>query len=179
MKVIFDINDRRAFWGMLNIVHTIIVASEGLLIEAAAATDERGLKEYFRHHLSEERGHAAWLARDLHDLGAAPAFDLDTAAIPGSQYYLVRHVDARALLGYMLALEGESTPIEMVDALEKAHGVGCGCLRHHAEQDPEHRKALMEMIEVYPSPWIGPVNAWTKERVTERFLTVGRRADAD
>src|SRR5277367_3957194 len=126
--------------------HTII-ASEDLLIEAAMRSDG-ALEDYFRAHLAEEEGHARWLAEDLASVG----IDVEKTRIPveavemvGSVYYMVFHVDPRALLGYMQALEREEWPL--MAQWEAEHPASLlRTLKHHAEHDPAHARELKRII---------------------------------
>lgn len=132
--------DRLAF------CYQVIIASECLLEEAIHMLGDDGfegeLKNFYKHHLEDERGHATWLKEDLGDHPVNLHFG--AAQIAGTAYYLVRHVHPVALMGYMMALEGRPIPMEYVEALEREHGVAAGrTLRLHAEEDPGHHAELL------------------------------------
>lgn len=136
----------------------VIAASEDLIRVAMDECDDDGLWGYLSSHLNEERGHEAWLAKDLSDYG------IDAALVPkfrravamaGSQYYLIKHQSPYALLGYMAVLEGFPVSLDAVAALEVAHGKSLfRTLRYHAEHDLDHRKELFAFIDANPRPEI-------------------------
>jgi hypothetical protein len=142
-------------------VHDAIVASEQLLIDAVASIDllpkssfHERLAQYYNSHLEEERDHVKWLQEDLKSVGVNVPVELPNKwamSMAGSQYYLLKHAHPAALLGYMAVLEGDPTPVEVVDFLEHAHGKQLlRCLRIHAVKDLEHRKELFEVIDDTP-----------------------------
>lgn len=134
------------FCANLSFVYRMIVASAPLLRFAEQRTDGV-LADYYRRHLEEETDHDAMLLADLKRLGVdvVPRFHM-AAEIAGSQYYLIAHDQPALLLGYMLALESNAMPLDLVDDLERHYGVELSCLRHHAEHDPAHKRDLLEMI---------------------------------
>ncbi len=120
----------------LKFVYSLSVAIESLLVMA-------GMPE--KYH--EEKGHADWLKRDLEALGeTVPVIDHDAAMMAGSQYYYIRHVDPRMLLGYMAAMECRPMPLESVDMLESQYGP-LPCLRHHAIADIDHGNEVLLQID--------------------------------
>jgi hypothetical protein len=130
--------------------YQVITASERLLHEAAQESTGT-LRDYYISHLEEERGHAEWLENDLKTQGVnvreQPLIRV-AVAMAGTQYYLIKHVDPAALLGYMAVLEGLPTSLEAVDLLEAMHGKELlKTLRFHAEHDLEHRKELFNVID--------------------------------
>lgn len=140
-----DLADRNTFIANLIFVYQVIVATEALLSEAAPS------REFYRAHLTEEKDHAAWLAEDLESAGvnvrAQPVFP-EAIAMVGSQYYLIRHVDPVALLGYMAVLECFPGSMAHVEVLERIHGAPlCRTLRHHAEHDIEHGAQVLDEID--------------------------------
>lgn len=143
-----DLADRRIFVANLRFVHALIRASEPLIEEVLKRDMPEALRAFYVYHLEEECGHADWLANDLAYLGArVPDVDWDAAQIAGMQYYLVRHAAPELLLGYMAALECRPMPLDVVQALEKTHGIpAVRTIRHHAEHDPNHGKELLAMI---------------------------------
>lgn len=156
-----DLRSRTTLVDNLIFAHQIIVASEQLLdfaVHRLAAEPRSGfeavLLQYFRDHAEEERGHAAWLVRDLATAGATVAdrpLSWDAVQAVGAQYYLVLHAHPVALLGYMAALEGAPMPIADVDALEALHGPELlRTLRYHAEHDVGHCADLRRMLDQVP-----------------------------
>lgn len=150
-----DMADKRVVIANLVFVHQLITASESLLVEAAKrATGD--LKRYYREHWTEERGHEAWLAKDLKTAGVdvKTIWPLRRAVeMAGAQYYLVRHVSPACLLGYMAVLEGSPMPLANIGLLEEIHGKPLlRTLRYHAEHDIEHRKEVFRMIDANPHP---------------------------
>lgn len=157
-----DLRSRATLIDNLIFAHQVIVASEQLLdfaVHRLAAEPRSGfeavLLQYFRDHAEEERGHAAWLVRDLATAGATVAdqpLSWDAVQAVGAQYYLVLHAHPVALLGYMAALEGMPMPIADVDALEALHGRDLlRTLRFHAEHDVDHCADLCQMLDQVPA----------------------------
>jgi hypothetical protein len=157
------IDTRRRAVVIANLVflHDVIVASEPLLIEAVESIDllprssfHQRLAEYYRSHLEEERDHVKWVREDLESVGVNVPAELpnrSATAMAGSQYYLLKHAHPAALLGYMAVLEGDPTPVEVVEALEHAYGKQLlRCVRIHAVKDLEHRKELFAVIDDTP-----------------------------
>jgi hypothetical protein len=145
-----DLRDRMSFLANLIFDHQLMIASEDLLREAIAHSTG-DLQDFFIDHLEDERGHAQWLEDDLAgvelDVRAMP-ISPEAVAMAGSQHYLIRYVDACALLGYMLVLEGFSMPLGYLDEVERIHGKGlCRTLRYHAENDAVHGPAIVAQIE--------------------------------
>lgn len=139
--------DREVYVRNMKFMHALMVASEPLVQDAIDWTSNPALRSYYRKHIEEERGHAEWLADDLGSMGEETETDLIAAACAGAQYYMIRHVHPVALLGYMAVLEGYPMPIEHVEQLEQAHGTDAvRTLRYHAENDVEHRKDLVAML---------------------------------
>jgi hypothetical protein len=147
-----DLTCQRILRANLAFVHQVIVASEGLLADAAAGSDG-DLRAYFLRHLEEERGHAAWLAEDLG--GADFPRSRAAVAMAGSMYYMIKHVSPACLLGYMLVLECFSMPLNLVEELERLHGKHLlRTVRYHAEHDPDHGADVLAMIDAHYCPEI-------------------------
>lgn len=152
---------------LIFIYHTI-VASENLLRVAIAETSDPALKGYFEKHLEEERDHAQWLAEDLRcvDVEASKTqVPLLAVQMAGSIYYLIFHAHPAALLGYMRVLE--SWPMDRAKLAEKGRPYPKGLLRtvnHHIENDPDHLKDLLAMIETIPehAKLVDDVSAMTR-----------------
>lgn len=135
----------------LAIVYQFIIASEPLLREAIWLLGDDGfegeLKAFYRHHLEDEKDHAKWLREDLGDHPINLHFG--AAQLAGMAYYMIRHVHPVALMGYMMALEGNPIDMRFVEAVEEAHGKQAArTLRHHAEEDPNH----IEELRAFPVP---------------------------
>lgn len=154
-----DATQRRVVIANLTFLYSAVVASEQLLKEAAAAAElpprdhfSGRLAAYYRAHLEEERGHAAWLHDDLAAAGAEPGLpDRGAMAMVGTQYYLLKHRHPAALLGYMAVVEGDPTPEAAVELLEALHGEKLlRFVRFHAHKDLEHRRELCEVIDGAP-----------------------------
>ncbi|UEP31616.1 iron-containing redox enzyme family protein [Burkholderia sp. B21-007] len=145
-----DLKNRHVFLSNLVFMHRVIIASESLLEEAVVHA-KGALHGYLSDHLEEERRHDEWLAEDLASAGidvAGCQFPSEAVAAAGTQYYLIRHVDPCALLGYMAVLECFPMPMEQLVALEEVHGKQlCRTLRHHAEHDVDHADDLLERID--------------------------------
>lgn len=140
--------DILAFW------YQVIIASEHLLVDAMSMLDDDGweadLKAFYEKHLEDERHHAHWLKEDLGDHPIVLHFG--AAQLAGMTYYLIRHLHPVALMGYMLALEGNPIDMGFVEAMEAAHGkAAVRTLRHHAEEDPGHFEELKAVF--IPDEW--------------------------
>jgi hypothetical protein len=155
----------------LTFVYRMIVASAPLLVFAVPRSEGR-LKRYYEHHLAEEIGHDTMLEEDLRRLGVEkiPHYHL-AAQIAGSQYYLVAHEHAAALLGYMHVLESMALKPNVVAAVERAHGVELKAMRHHAEHDPGHVAELNEQIEALPAELKSLVN-WNSRHIFRQLQNV-------
>jgi hypothetical protein len=164
----FTIDTSRITVVIANLIflHDVIAASEQLLIEAAEGLEllprnsfHSRLAKYYRSHLDEERDHVKWLREDLKSAGVNVPAEWPhklAMAMAGSQYYLLKHAHPAALLGHMAVLEGDPTPIEVIESLEQAHGKQLlRCVRFHAEKDLEHRKELFEVIDDAPESLCG------------------------
>ncbi len=167
-----DLSIRSTFVNNLVYVCQIIKASEGLLITAIDELKkidgdfEDELRKYYESHLEEERGHYEWLIDDL----SLESMDLNWRSVEmaGVQYYLIKHIHPVALLGYMAVLEGDPFPLKLVDELETLHGGKlCRTLRYHAENDINHSKDLLKIIQLVPEKW--------KDLIIQNATTTVRR----
>ena len=151
--VAVDLLNKKIAVRHLKTVYQIIVASENLMEEAMLAEKADSnfgeeYRKYLKKHREEESGHAKWLAEDIDVNGILSAAAI---AMVGTQYYLVKHVDAAALLGYMFVLEGYAPDIETVCQLEAAHGKSMyRTYRHHALHDDAHTADLAAIINQAP-----------------------------
>lgn len=152
-----DMRDRTKLLLNLAFVHQIALASETILLEAAALTTGP-LSEYYAAHAKEETDHENWLASDLLTYGIEvqkiPRFKKAIEMV-GAQYYLLKHHSPYCLLGYMLTVEGFPLPLDGVDILEELHGTEImRTVRYHSINDLEHREDLFAMIDANPMPEI-------------------------
>lgn len=149
-----DLRVREAFVFNMLFAHALMIASENLIKEVLGRTiEEKPLRDFYEKHLSDERDHALWMSEDLRELGETPTFNWKAAQIAGTQYYIVRHGDPRALLGYMAALECRPMALAHVVELEKLYGANAlRTVRYHAEHDIEHGMELLRLIETLGTP---------------------------
>lgn len=132
---------------VLCLSYRTMVASASLL-EFAIPRSSGALRDYYEHHLDEERGHDEMLRADLLALGVSEIpVSHQAAQIAGSQYYLIAHDHPALLLGYMHALERESLALELVDELADYHDAPLTALKHHCLHDPLHRADMERVIE--------------------------------
>jgi hypothetical protein len=148
----------------LTVLHTMIRATVPLMRAAIAECDRigtqdpvaRGVAEFLRHHVNEEKGHDEWLRQDLAAIGADPDAPLrafpsaDVAALVGSQYYWIHHYHPVCLLGHGAVLEGYPPSAELVDKLMARTGFprsGFRALARHAVIDVRHRDEVMAAID--------------------------------
>lgn len=147
-RPMLDFTDRSTLIANMSFVHSLMIASEPLLEEAALLADQKFLADYFTQHLAEELHHAEWLAADLDLAGVELVVNWRSARIAGMQYYLVRHVSPQALLGYMAVLECKPMPLDALEVLEMMHGKQLlRTMRYHAEHDIAHSRDLLSFIE--------------------------------
>jgi hypothetical protein len=139
---------------MIDLVRNLIFvwhsirASEHLL-ECAIARCSGELADYFRGHLEEERNHADWLAEDLRSVGVEVSrtkIPREAMEMVGSLYYLIFHVDACALLGYMRVLESCPLDRHLEELIAKHPPALLRTIRYHAEHDPEHLAGIKSQI---------------------------------
>ncbi len=143
-------------------IYRVLLASVALL-EFAAERSEGELKDYYEKHIGEEFGHAEMLLHDLKRLGVEEIDRYHAAAqFAGSQYYLIACDHPALLLGYMHLLESNAPTMEVVEALEKEHGVTLNCLRHHATHDPQHKEDIETLIAAQ-EPEIQELIAWNEQ----------------
>lgn len=120
----------------LQFCHALMVATDPLL-DLAGMDDKR----------EEEKGHALWLEQNLANLGIPTIpYDFSAAAIAGAQYYLIRHLDPRVLLGYCAVLECRTFTAAQVDVMESILGP-LPCVRFHAEHDLQHGAEVLKQID--------------------------------
>lgn len=146
-----ELLDKQFLCSGLSFVYRTMIASVPLL-DFAIERATGDLLRYYNEHREEERGHDEMLRDDLRRLGVKEIPHSHAAAqMAGAQYYFIAHEHPAMLLGYMHALEKNSLPLEMVDALSAHHGTELTALRHHAKHDPLHRMDLERMIEGLPT----------------------------
>jgi hypothetical protein len=164
-----------------------IRASEHLL-ECAIARSSGELADYFCRHLEEERGHATWLAEDLRSVSVEVSrtrIPREAMEMVGSLYYLIFHVDACALLGYMRVLE--SCPIkDKLERLEAEYGPELlRTMRYHAEHDPHHLLGITFQTERLTSQQRSLVDQTSGitieylQRATESMRAAASKGDLD
>lgn len=114
------------------------------------------LAAYFAAHAEEERGHDAWVARDLEALGVRPG-DVErslpspiVAGLVGAQHYWMAHAHPVALLGYLAVLEGEPPDESLFEDAAVRAGLPAAAfstLRYHARVDQEHWRDLLALLD--------------------------------
>lgn len=159
-----SLENRQILTASLEFVYRLMVAAVPLL-ECAMERASGRLWSYYERHLAEEAGHDDWLRDDLAHLGATLERHYGAAQIAGSQYYLIAHEHPAALLGYLSVMESHTMSPEKVTHLEQFHHITLGCLRHHAERDPLHRRDIQEEIAALPGELQALVQ-WNIENVT-------------
>jgi hypothetical protein len=168
------------FFANLAFLLSSVVASESLLQDAISSLEARSncgadevLLNYYRAHLQEERGHFAWLREDLLSANVEIApIDFDTYAMQmiGQQYFMIKHVHPAALLGYLAVVEGDPTPLDVIDILEGRFGKPLlRFARFHAEKDLEHRLDLFKTMDALSDSTI-PVIWRSAELTLERYI---------
>ncbi len=131
--------------------HTMRASESLLRIGRMMAETDSPLAAYYNRHLAEEAGHAVWMATDLKE--GAPEIDLsliprEAMQVAGVAYFMILHVNAAALLGYMLVLEGFPLPLTVLGQLESRHGKTLlRTVRYHAENDTDHRDDLLDFLD--------------------------------
>lgn len=156
---------REVFPEYLVLAHGVVRASVPLLqaaLEVAGRRDDevsRMLAGYLARHIPEEVGHDEWLLEDLEYLGVPREWVLarvpspTVAALVGSQYYWVRHVDPVGLLGYVALLEGYPPSGNDIERVRVATGYGEPAFRTlllHADLDQGHRDELDDLLDALP-----------------------------
>jgi len=150
-----DLTDRDTL--VENLIHSyfMMVASEELL-NVAVTKSTGGLQDYYKSHLEEERGHAAWLAEDLLTAGVdVTVIDppIWCTEIVGAQYYTLNHQHPSVFLGYLAVLEGFPVAAERLAAAEIAVGHSLlRTLRYHAVNDIQHGADVWGAVESYGTP---------------------------
>lgn len=148
---------------LLFAMYGVAVASSPGMRDAAALCEQnyaddllhQWLQGYFLEHAAEEDGHVEWLLDDLASMGIAPSRVKQRlpypgiAALVGAQYYLMKHVDPIAYLGFLAVLE---SPAQMDFLREVAGRTGIplqcmSCHVRHAELDPDHVVEFDEMLD--------------------------------
>jgi len=129
---------------VLSFAYNLMRASERLLEDAIEELPGGALRDFYKHHLEDERGHAQWLEEDL---GFRPAYDHFAAAIAGAQYYLIKHEHPAALLGYMRVLENQGVDDDFVEMMEAEHGPEIlRTWKYHVQVDRGHLQEIDDMI---------------------------------
>ncbi len=151
----FPWENKKAFGDYMAQTFYYVNHSERLLALAASrmSEEDRKIQRRFFVHLSEENSHDLMMKKDLENLG----FSLEdfperpeTKIFWETQYYKIEHVDATALMGYILLLEDVACQIcpWIYQQVEKSHGKKCGTfLRVHGEEDPHHVSEAVSVID--------------------------------
>jgi len=144
-------------------LYGMIVASAPLLRHAAleaerlAASDRLAsqLAPYLHEHAAEEQGHEEWVLDDLFSLGfdrhqvCARLPYTSVSALVGSQYYLARHVQPVAILGYLAVVENPPSP-EYLEGVAVRTGLpveSMSALLRHAHLDKKHVADFDKMLD--------------------------------
>lgn len=172
-----DFHNRIALVANLTYLYHCMKASENLLKVASSQEHSEVLANYYAEHAGEEKDHNTWLRKDLTDAGLDPEYTTIPSTVVemvGGLYYLVYHVEPAAVLGYLLLMEGNPIPMEVVEELEQLHGNSLmRTVRYHAEHDPEHLDQLRMVIENLPEhrKWIVSQTAVKSAHYFGRGLT--------
>jgi hypothetical protein len=114
------------------------------------------LAPYLEEHILEETGHDEWFLEDLEVLGMNRDAILSRpppatlASTVGAQYYWAFHYHPVAILGFLIALEGNPPSRELIDQLRKGTGHDSRAFRtliEHAELDPHHGEELNRLLD--------------------------------
>nr|WP_243761855.1 iron-containing redox enzyme family protein [Streptomyces sp. YIM 98790] len=159
-----DLADR--YRGYLGAMHCIIRASVPLMelaaVRCAALPGDpvtAPLAGYLHRHIEEERGHDDWLLADAARAGTDPERLLRATPPPavaqlvGAQYYWIEHYHPVALLGYLIALEGNAPASWLADRLAGLTGLppaAFDTVRRHADLDGGHRADLDRLLDRLP-----------------------------
>jgi hypothetical protein len=147
--------NREFYAAWLSQTYFYVCHSTRLLAAAAArfGVDQDELHLRFAAHMGEESRHEALALKDLEflsfspkEVGELPA----TAAFYQSQYYLIDYKDPRALLGYILMLEGLAVLVgpSLYNVVKKTHGPKSSLfVKVHAEEDIGHVEEAFKAIE--------------------------------
>lgn len=142
------------------------------LLERAAARmggDLPELRAWYERHAVEERGHDEWLLDDLETLGVARAKvretapARETAALVGTQFFVLEAMHPAALLGYVWSLEcrppSEASLAALAAAFE-APASAFSTLRAHGAMDPGHREDILAVANTVPAGRIADEILW-------------------
>ena len=117
------------------------------------------LAAYLEKHIPEELHHDEWTLDDLEALGRTRRETLKripsptVAAMVGTQYYMILHVDPVSILGYMAVLEGEPPSAEAIEEVIERSGLPAKAFRtylEHARLDAGHRDDLNNVLDRMP-----------------------------
>ncbi|MFD0917298.1 iron-containing redox enzyme family protein [Pseudahrensia aquimaris] len=117
------------------------------------------LKDYYEHHLSEERDHDVWALDDLEAAGFDPDEVLRlmpapaVARLAGAQRYWVEHHHPVTLLGCIMVLESFPPSTEIIDKIRDSSGlpeVAFRTFRLHGRVDPFHSAEVRALIDCLP-----------------------------
>lgn len=146
------LQDRAVFHRNMVFLFHMVKGSASLLRVGMYMTTDPELRAFYAEHLEQERDHCDWLRDDLVaggvDFGVIPR---EAMLMVGVQYYLLHHVSAASLLGYMASLECFPSSMEQIAALELEHGPAVmRTARRHAEEDIAHGRKILAFIDTRP-----------------------------
>jgi hypothetical protein len=117
------------------------------------------LRNYYRHHISEERNHDVWALEDLKTAGCDPdqvlsiVPSVEVARLVGAQYYWVQHHHPLMLLGYIAVLEAFPPSNTKIDEIRDHAGLpetSFRTVRIHGDLDPTHSAEIDETFDSLP-----------------------------
>jgi hypothetical protein len=139
-------------------------ATEALLnfaAEQAAQRQDKALVPFIdwaRIHAQEEKDHHEWYLDDLLALGFQKyqfenlIADEIILEMLGVQFSLIATAHPISILGYLFALECYNNEPENIYQLAQRFSIPAEGIRtflYHAEVDQEHRKPIIELIDIY------------------------------
>ncbi len=117
------------------------------------------LAGYMKKHIPEETGHDEWFLEDLAVMGVSQAEaedripSLNITTFIGSQYFLIKHVDPVAIMGYLACTETHPPTVDYVNELVERSRLpkeAFNALMHHAILDVQHKQDIIETINNMP-----------------------------
>ncbi len=147
--------DQNFYAAWLSQTYYYVCHSTRLLAASAArfGVDQDELHLRFAAHMGEESRHEALAIKDLEFMNFKPEYVGElapTSAFYQCQYYLIEHKDPRALLGYILMLEGLAVLIgpPLYQMVQKNHGARSSLfVKVHAEEDVGHVEEAFKAIQ--------------------------------
>lgn len=189
---------RRYLWAMHGVIRASVPLMELAALRSHALAGDPvadPFRRYLHRHIDEERDHDRWLLADAAHAGTDPGMFLATTPPPavarlvGAQYYWIEHFHPVALVGYLIALEGNAPAAWLADRLTHRTGLppaAFDTVRRHADLDGGHRDGLDRLLDRLPLT-AGQLTAiavsalHTVDATTELFVRIaagpGDRAD--